>query len=152
MRLTRTDVSKTVWIAALACSIMPAPSAVASTLWASPGLGIWLREVDVATGALGPDAAPSPNAFFADLAAARHLHGGLVWGVSTDNSGVNRLHALNPKGAQIVSSVTIVASGQQRISALAIDPVTGEFYGASSTSLYRIAPATGPSNWSARLA
>jgi hypothetical protein len=34
-------------------------------------------------------------------------------------------------------------STPQKISSLAIDPVTGDFYGASSTNLYRISPATG---------
>jgi hypothetical protein len=77
---------------------------------------------------------------FSDLAGEPQRQGALVWGVS--GFGLNNLLAvLNPATMTTESVVNIVAPEQMR--SLAIDPLTGEFYSASLTSLYRIAVDTG---------
>jgi hypothetical protein len=119
-----------------------ASAATASALWAVGGGNNSLYPINVVTGAVGTAVAISggPSDFYTDLAGANGSQGVVTWAVSGFTAG-NRLWALDPVTKQILSSVTMTAP--QTIWSLAIDPLTGEFYGASTTSLYRIAPATG---------
>jgi hypothetical protein len=117
----------------------------ASSLWASGGGTLSLSPINAANGTVGP--AVSINGVtrvLTDLATASGSQGSLLWGLS-GFFGDGPLVAIDPVTKQVVSSVAIspaFATGQA-IQSLAIDPVDGEFYGATTTGLYRIAPATG---------
>jgi hypothetical protein len=114
-------------------------SALAAALWATGGTA--LIPINVENGAIGPTVNfMGATLGYTDLAGDPASQGNLVWGVSGFGTD-NRLIALNPSFKQIVSSIPI--TGPERIASLAIDPITGSFYGASTTSLYQISPATG---------
>jgi hypothetical protein len=121
-------------------AILGARSASASALWGNSGVRV--SPINVATGAPGPivSFAGASTIGFSDLAGDVRWQGPLLWGVS--DFGANRhLQALNP--ATMAAQASVPISGPEPIQSLAIDPLTGEFYGGSATSLYRIGLDTG---------
>ncbi len=116
------------------------PLASASALWGN--LGTPLFPINVETGAAGSalKITGAPSTGFSDLAGDPQSQGALVWGVSGFGTN-NLLAAVNPSTMAVQSLVTITSPEQMR--SLAIDPSNGDFYAASTTSLYRLFPDTG---------
>jgi hypothetical protein len=126
---------------ALLLSAIGAGNAEASALWASGGGTLSLTPINATNGAVGPVMAiTGVTRALSDLAG----QGSLVWGIS-GGFGDGPLVAMDPVTKQIVSSISIAPkfTAAQSIESLAIDPLSGEIYGATSTNLYRISPATG---------
>lgn len=119
---------------ALLCA---APRASAdSLLWGNTGR---VYQLDVSTGAIEDelviDGVTSIGA--TDLAGDAGTQGPLLWGVTFNGN----LIAVNPLAQQLLSTKPLVSP--ETIATLAIDPTTGNFFGASANNLYRIAPDTG---------
>ncbi|TWT89043.1 hypothetical protein Mal64_25340 [Pseudobythopirellula maris] len=76
-----------------------------------------------------------------DLASDPARTPGVIWSVHTGFLAGNVLVEFDPNRAKQLSVVAIDAD--ETILSLAIDPLTGRFYGASSLNLYEIQPTTG---------
>jgi hypothetical protein len=128
---------------ALCVMVVSSHGAEASALWASGGGILSLTPINPANGAASsPVAINGLTRTLTDVAGESTSHGSLVWGVS-GFFGDGPLVSMDPATKQVVSSVAITPTLTAAIQSLAIDPVSGQFYGASTSALYRIAPATG---------
>lgn len=107
---------------------------------------IRLHEIDTSTGEVGDLSSSTGSiqgASVSDLASDPLRHPTFVWAVR-DSSVGNELIAVDPFREEIVSNALIDAP--QSILSIAIDPLTGVMFGASSAAIYSIDPFDGSSN------
>ena len=117
----------------------------ASTLWgANVGLGapltIW--EIDVNTGGASRLTIPGSDsrAGVLDFASDPFRNPSVVWSLHNTSQNGYELLSFNTRQQRLLSNVPLDDSLEFR--GLAIDPLTGLFYGASETALHQIDPAT----------
>ncbi|WP_146447960.1 hypothetical protein [Bythopirellula polymerisocia] len=101
-----------------------------------------LVPIDLATGAVsaGSTLVTPQTAGADDMASDPLREPNLVWAVTTSFT-TTQLVSINPFTSQLVSNIPLLSNSPVR--ALAIDPLTGSFYGATSTDLYVINKTTG---------
>jgi hypothetical protein len=98
--------------------------------------------IDPATGAVGAGSTYNPGGI-ADTASDTARWPTLIWGVNGSTSP-NVLSAFDPVKGTLAYSVNLaLPASNDPIRGLAIDPVTGDFYGASSLALFKLDPWTG---------
>jgi hypothetical protein len=111
--------------------------AAGSQLWGGRGVP-WL--INHQTGAPVSMSGYDPG-FWSDAASDPARMPNEIWGVQGNS---HLLTAVNPATGQVVHSVNLNTTGTQNaINGLAIDPVSGDFFGASSSALYKIDPTDG---------
>lgn len=123
----------------------PITAASGSQLWgtysgSSSNIGLTL--IDIATGAVAPviNIAAVGSASVDDMASDPMRQPSVVWGVRNPLAG-NQLVSIDPFSQQLLATTSINAP--EAIRSLAIDPLTGAFYGASTANLYQINNQTG---------
>jgi hypothetical protein len=108
---------------------------------------IVLNPIDVTNGAVGPNLVLGDSLQFTnvdDLASDPIRYRGLIWAVRNSSAG-NELIAVSPLQQKIVSYALIDASTV--VESLAVNPVDGVMYGASTNALYSLNPFTGVSTF-----
>lgn len=129
----------------LIASASPITAASGSQLWGTnsgSSSNFGLSPIDIATGAVAPmiNIGAVGTASVDDMASDPMRQPGVVWGVRNPLAG-NQLVSIDPFGQQLLATTSITAP--EAIRSLAIDPLTGLFYGASTANLYRINDQTG---------